>query len=121
MKNRGVLSIAIVSLFIFVGIDMNNGSLFETGFLKPQFGTSVKIHPDSQVSFKDYVIPFYKEAESMALKLHRYLYRCHSIGWDIAITENGPVFIEGNGLWEISLLQAAHGGLKEQIDKYFNV
>ena len=55
----------------------------------------------------------------MAIKLHKYLYRCHSVGWDIAITEKGPVFIEGNGWWEISLVQAVHGGLKKQVEKYF--
>lgn len=103
---------------VFVGIDMSKGKLMEIGFLKPQYGTSVKEHPDTQVVFKDYVIPFYKEAEELAVKLHKFMYRCHSVGWDIAITEDGPVFIEGNGLWEISLIQAVHGGLKE-IEKYF--
>lgn len=104
---------------VFVGIDMENGCLMDTGFLKPQYGTSVKEHPDSKVKFNGYQIPFYKEAEGMASKLHKYLYRCHSVGWDIAITEDGPVFIEGNGWWEISLVQAVHGGLKKQIEKYF--
>lgn len=56
----------------------------------------------------------------LALELHTKMYRCHSVGWDIAITEKGPVFIEGNGLWEISLLQAVHGGLKS-FEKYFIV
>jgi hypothetical protein len=104
---------------VFVGIDMDKGKLKEIGFLKPQYGTSVKEHPDTKIVFKDYVIPYYKEAEELAVKLHKYMYRCHSVGWDIAITENGPVFIEGNGLWEISLLQAVHGGLKN-IEKYFD-
>lgn len=104
---------------VFVGINMENGKLMETGFMKPQFGTSVKEHPDTHVAFKDFEIPFYKEAEALAVKLHGYLYRCHSVGWDIAITENGPVFIEGNGWWEISLLQAVHGGLKKQIETFF--
>lgn len=104
---------------VFVGIDRENGCLMDTGFLKPQYGTSVKEHPDSKIKFYGYQIPFYKEAEEMALKLHKYLYRCHSVGWDIAITEDGPMFIEGNGWWEISLVQAVHGGLKQQIEKYF--
>lgn len=104
---------------VFVGIDMENGKLMETGFLKPQYGTSVKEHPDTHVVFKDFEIPFYKEAEKKAMELHKCLYRCHSVGWDIAITEDGPMFIEGNGLWEISLIQAAHGGLKKQIETYF--
>ena len=104
---------------VFVGIDMKTGLLMENGFLKPRFGTSTKEHPDSHVVFKNFEIPFYKEAETLAVKLHGFLYRCHSVGWDIAITEYGPVFIEGNGLWEISLLQAAHGGLRKEVEKWF--
>lgn len=104
---------------VFVGIDMENGKLMKTGFLKPQYGTSTKEHPDTHVIFKDFEIPYYKEAQQMAVEMHKRLYRCHSIGWDIAITEEGPMFIEGNGLWEISLLQAVHGGLKKQIENYF--
>lgn len=104
---------------VFVGIDMENGRLMDIGFLKPKYGTSVKEHPDTKIKFSGYQIPFYKEAEEMAARLHKYLYRCHSVGWDIAITENGPMFIEGNGWWEISLIQAVHGGLKKQVEKYF--
>lgn len=104
---------------VFVGINMDNGHLLKTGFLKPSYGTSVFEHPDTGVKFEGYEIPFYKEAEAMAVQLHKYLYRCHSIGWDIAITPAGPVFIEGNGWWEISLVQAVHGGLKKQIEQFF--
>ena len=104
---------------VFVGINMENGKLMATGILKPQYGTSTKEHPDTHIVFKDFEVPFYKEAEKMAVELHKRLYRCHSVGWDIAITEDGPMFIEGNGLWEISLVQATHGGLKKQIEKYF--
>ncbi len=105
---------------IFVGIDMQTGKLFENGFLKPQYGTSTKRHLDSNIVFKDYEIPFFQEAVDLAVRLHTLMYRCHSVGWDIAITENGPVFIEGNGLWEISLVQAVHGGLKH-VEKYWNM
>jgi hypothetical protein len=104
---------------VFVGINMEKGCLMDRGFLKPQYGTSTKEHPDTHIVFKDFEIPFYQEAIKAAVKLHKYLYRCHSVGWDIAITENGPVFIEGNGWWEISLIQAVHGGLKKEIEKYF--
>lgn len=104
---------------VFVGIDMEKGRLMKMGFMKPQFGTSVKEHPDSQVTFEGFEIPYYKEAEAMAVRLHSFLYRSHSVGWDIAITERGPVFIEGNGLWEISLLQAVHGGMKNEIERFF--
>lgn len=104
---------------LLVGIDREKGTLLEMGFLKPQFGTSTKEHPDTHIQFQDFEIPFYKEAEALAVRLHHYLYRCHSIGWDIAITEKGPVFIEGNGWWEISMPQAVHGGLRKEIEPFF--
>ena len=105
---------------IAVGINMEDGTLMSHGIIKPAFGTSIYEHPNSHIKFEGYQIPFYKEAERLAIKLHKNLYRCHSVGWDIAITESGPVFIEGNGLWEISLIQATHGGLKK-LEKYFVV
>lgn len=105
---------------IFVGINLLTGKLNDTGFIKPIYGTSTNYHLDSKIVFKDYEIPFFKDAVSLAVQLHQRMYRCHSIGWDIAITEHGPVFIEGNGLWEISLLQAAHGGLKKY-ERYFKL
>ena len=104
---------------VFVGIDMGKGTLKSLGVIKPQFGTSLTSHPDTGVEFNGFEIPFYKEAECLAIKLHQFLYRCHSVGWDIAITEQGPVFIEGNGLWEISMAQSVHGGLKEELEVYF--
>ena len=104
---------------VFVGIDMDDGMLMNRGFMKPQYGTSVTEHPDTHMVFKGFKVPFFKEAQEMAVKLHSYLYRSHSVGWDIAITEKGPVFIEGNGLWEISLVQAVHGGMKKEIAGFF--
>ena len=104
---------------ILVGIDLKTGQLFKKGFLKPQYGTSTEYHLDTKVKFDGFVIPHFQEAVEAAIKLHKFLYRSHSVGWDIAITNNGPVFIEGNGLWEISGMQAVHGGMKKQIEKYF--
>ena len=106
---------------IFVGIDMNTGKLLKNGFIKPPFGTVVTQHPDNGLVFEGFEIPFFKEAVEMAKDLHSKFYRIHSVGWDIAITPDGPMFVEGNSLWEISLIQAAHGGMKKQIEKYFSI
>ena len=103
---------------VFVGIDAKTEKLKDIGILKPKYGTKVFEHPDTHVVFKDYLVPYYKEAEGLAVKLHKMMYRSHSIGWDIAITAHGPVIIEGNDRWEISLIQAVHGGLG-YLNKYF--
>lgn len=103
---------------VFVGIDAETEKLKDIGILKPKYGTKVTEHPDTHIVFKGYDIPYYKEAENMVVKLHKVMFRSHSIGWDIAITENGPVIIEGNDRWEISLIQAVHGGMG-YLEKYF--
>ena len=103
---------------VFVGIDRDTAKLKNIGILKPQYGTKVTEHPDTHITFKNYAIPFYKEAEKIVVELHKIMFRSHSIGWDIAITEKGPVIIEGNDRWEISLIQAVHGGMR-YLEKYF--
>lgn len=103
---------------VFVGIDAQTEKLKDIGILKPKYGTKVTEHPDTHIAFKGYQIPFYHEAESMVVELHKLMYRSHSIGWDIAITEQGPIIIEGNDRWEITLIQAVHGGMGYMM-KYF--
>lgn len=100
-----------------VGIN-DNGKLKAVGFLKPQYGTTIIEHPDNHLVFDGYEIPFYKEAVDKAVELHKMMYRSHSIGWDIAITKDGPMFIEGNDRWEVSMIQAVHGGMGYMM-KYF--
>ena len=103
---------------IFVGIDLNTGKLMKKGIVKPPHGKIVYQQPDNGVVFEGFEIPFFKEAVEMAKELHSKLYRIHSVGWDIAITPEGPTFIEGNSLWEVTGTQAAVGGLKH-IENYF--
>lgn len=104
---------------VFVGIDMNTGKLLKTGIIKPPHGNKLYKHPDNGIVFEGFEIPYFMEAVKMAKELHSKLYRIHSVGWDIAITQEGPIFIEGNSRWEVSGTQAAVGGLKF-IEKYFD-
>lgn len=104
---------------LFVGIEKESGKLKKYGFYKPSHGTKATTHPDSGVLFEGYQIPFYKEAINMAVKFHSVLKGMHSIGWDIAICNDGPCFIEGNDNWEISLMQVVDNGLKKDFDRLF--
>ena len=54
------------------------------------------------------------EAVELAKKIHEFFYGIHSIGWDIALTENGPVFLEGNNGWEISIMLATDPDIKKR-------
>lgn len=92
-----------------------DGSLFEFGMQKPQFGTLVSVHPDTGVVFKDFKIPYYEDAVKLVCQAHTFFYNVRSIGWDVAISELGPVIIEGNDNWEITSIQAIYGGKKKEL------
>lgn len=54
-------------------------------------------------------IPFYEEAIDFVKRLHSYVPQVFSIGWDICITPDGPLVIEGNDGWDPYLIQVPLG------------
>lgn len=102
-----------------VGIDLSTGKLKQWGFYKPQFGLKVDTHPDSHIKFSDFRIPYFEEAIRQAIYFHSMLPDLHSVGWDIAIGGEGPIFIEGNDNWEINGPQICNGGLKSEFEQMF--
>ena len=99
---------------IAVGVDIENGILKKNGYLNPRYGRKVTCHPNTNISFEGFKIPYYHNAVEAAKQLHLFFYGLHSIGWDIAITEDGPVFIEGNDDWGIRVIQPHDEGFKSR-------
>lgn len=99
-----------------IGIN-RDGYLKEYGFYKPTYGTKVDTHPDTGVKFKEFYAPEYQQAIELACQAHRTLYGVCAIGWDIAISEHGPIIVEGNDNWEISLNQACDRPLRKAWEK----
>jgi hypothetical protein len=91
---------------LIVKIDSDTGNLADKGLFKPGYGQFAVVHPDTNVKLADFNVPYFNEAVEMVEKLHEYFYGVHTIGWDIAITPEGPCVIEGNDNWEITLLQS---------------
>lgn len=50
-------------------------------------------------------LPMWKEARAMAIKAHAMLPHKVIVGWDIAITPEGPVVVEGNGAPCVDIIQ----------------
>ena len=96
-----------------IGIN-DDGYLKKYGFYKPTFGLKTDIHPDTNVVFTEFAVPMYKEACNLACKAHKVFYDVRAIGWDIAISKDGPIFVEGNDNFEISLQQACDKPLKAE-------
>ena len=98
---------------LIVGIT-KDGGLKKYGFYQPGFGTKEQMHPDSKIEFETFKIPYYSQAEEAVIRAHKFFYDMYSVGWDVAITENGCVIIEGNNLWNINGFQTANCGLKKK-------
>lgn len=96
-----------------VGVN-DNGVLGKYGFHDKSFGTKVEKHPISNIVFEGYQLPYWNEVKDLVEKAHKQFYYIESIGWDVAITPNGPILIEGNDNWATDTPQIIEGGLKER-------
>jgi glutathione synthase/RimK-type ligase-like ATP-grasp enzyme len=97
---------------VFVGIDVTTGCLNKYGYSYDSCRTTK--HPDSGVEYSGFRIPYWKECISIIKKLHPIIFGLATIGWDIAITENGPIVVEINWNYSIKGLQIANGGIKRK-------
>jgi len=126
--------VEIVSSIMRFGVGNNivdNGGLFvpvydwkleKYGYslFKKGGGRFVK-HPDTNFAFENFEIPFVKEIENL-IKKAASLFEKDFIGWDIAITNEGPVIIEGNHNPHFFMLQIGCKGIKNhpQYSKIFS-
>lgn len=53
-------------------------------------------HPVSNIKFKGFQIPLFKEAKEMVKEAALVVPQVRQIGWDICIGQDGPIIIEGN-------------------------
>ena len=94
---------------IGVGIDQS-GRLMKYGYSHDRELNYAKTdrHPDTKVSFEGRAVPFYAESVELALKAHALFPRLLTVGWDVAVTPDGPMLVEGNHDWDIEMLQVVH-------------
>lgn len=106
---------------IVIGLDPN-GVMKDIGIYTSSVGYgAINQHPDSGIIFEGFQIPMWREAVELALRGHAALRDIHSIGWDIAITPQGPIIIEANDEW--GTMTQCLGGYhhKNLIRKYFEL
>jgi hypothetical protein len=65
----------------------------------------VPCHPGTGAVIEGRRLPLWREAVALALRAHRAFPAFPSVGWDIAITPDGPMLIEGNYNWDVVLAQ----------------
>jgi Sugar-transfer associated ATP-grasp len=65
-------------------------------------------HPSTGAVLKDLALPRYQDVIESAIEGHRTLRNIGIIGWDIGVTDEGPVIVETNVMPDLMLVQAAH-------------
>ena len=94
----------------YVGINLKNGTLRDIGHQYMEYGgAKYTIHPDSKFAFANFEIPYFKELCDLVIKGVQFLPDRY-IGWDIAISNKGPVIIEANEYPSIFMADIAYGG-----------
>jgi hypothetical protein len=65
-------------------------------------------HPDSGHAIAGLQLPFWAETKRLSLAAHAEFNTMATVGWDIAICDDGPVLVEGNDVWCVDLVQMSH-------------
>ena len=84
-------------------IDLDKGILIGDAYDKDL--NHFKVHPKSKVKFDGFKIPYWEEAKKLVLDASKVNNNIHMVGWDVAITDDGPTLIEGNRRPGFDLIQ----------------
>lgn len=105
-------------------IDLDTGKIMTVGADK-QGNTFLK-HPMTNTSIVGFQIPFWEEAKAMCMEASGVIPQMGFIAWDVAITPEGPTFIEGNSFPSHAIPQfAAHYpdgiGILPEFEKFIDL
>lgn len=104
LHSKGV----IAALDIDTGVVVTDGINIE--------GKAFKTHPDTGTVIKGFKVPYFQEAKDMVAEAG--LKHAGYLGWDVAITENGPILIEINSNPGPTMIQIPYGILEKKGVRY---
>lgn len=97
---------------IYVGVDLDTGKLVERGQSILVYDTKYYFeHPDTQKRFAGFEIPYFEQVIELAKQAADCLQN-RLIGWDIGISKDGPLLLEGNSRYGIIAQQVLGGGYR---------
>jgi hypothetical protein len=95
---------------VAVVVDPATGRLGD-GIFKPKYGGGITDrHPDTGIVFRGQPVPYWPEVVALCGKAARIVPAPRTIGWDVALTPDGPVLLEGNSQWDPKLAQVLTSG-----------
>lgn len=105
-------------------VDLESGKLLTVAADKA--GNVYDHHPMTNTPIIGFTIPYWEEAKAMCLEAMKKVPQMRFVAWDVAITADGPVFIEGNSFPSHAIPQfAAHYpdgiGILPEFEKFIDL
>ncbi len=96
---------------------------FDTGILDTGVGTHSsgfgmifeESHPLTKNRIKGAALPLWPETMKLAMNASRAFPSLRAIGWDISITPEGPIIIEGNSRWGVPSLHKSINKIRDEL------
>lgn len=107
---------------LIAAIDVESGRLLRAIGKNPASGLLEEVteHPETHSVLAGHALPAWRDTHEQVLSAAAAFEEFPSLGWDVAIGENGPVFIEINAYWCCELIQIAYGrGIKKEILNHY--
>jgi len=99
-------------------IDIETGIVYKPATNKIRSTEYVR-HPITNKQILNFKIPYWKEIINMINEVAWLVPEVKTVGWDVAITESGPIIIEGNDNWDKDVFQLPYNeGRQYILDKY---
>lgn len=102
---------------IYVGVHLD-GKLMDTGY--DENLNEFNKHPLTNFEFSGQIIPEIKSVIDLSINCANLFPSIKYIGWDIALTNAGPVVIEGNSSPGLTIIQRTHNGMRSFYDTVNN-
>lgn len=91
-------------------IDLTTGKLgVLTGDSMRTSPARTNTHPANGAQIAGRILPDWDAVAALALRMHASVPHRLMLGWDIAVTPEGPVMLEGNTNFDVMFLQRVHG------------
>jgi hypothetical protein len=91
---------------IAAAVDLESGALGPASNLGADCSLGwMDRHPDSGAQITGTKLPMWNEVREFAIRTHKAFGDRLLVGWDIAITPDGPVLVEGNGAPDLDIMQ----------------
>ncbi|MHC1774072.1 MAG: sugar-transfer associated ATP-grasp domain-containing protein [Lentimicrobium sp.] len=101
---------------LYCKIDIESGQLGDFSYSNDR--NKYFFHTDTSVEFAKTQVPQWNEIKKFILKVAVQFREIGMVGWDVALTETGPVIIEINEGPDIEIVQDLYGGIKDMMGIY---